>query len=169
MNEVIIHKTRKHDIDSIVSVENDDENSQFIFPNSKEEHFKLMTDENFEHLLLKSKNNKILGFVILAGLKNINRSIEFRRIVIKQKGKGIGRIVIKKLIKYSFENLNCNRFWLDVLERNQRARYLYQSEGFKEEGKLRECIMIENKFESLIIMSILKNEYLKTTANNMYN
>lgn len=167
MTEIKIHKTQESDIPNVLLMENDIENSQFIFPNSKEEHINLLKDNNIEHLLL-SENNKTIGFVILAGLKDKNRNIEFRRIVIKDKGKGFGRKAIQKLKQYSFERLNCNRFWLDVLETNKRARHLYQSEGFKEEGKLRDCILIDNEYKSLIIMSILENEYKNTTANKVY-
>lgn len=165
MIEVEIHKTQESDIPNVLLMENDIENSQFIFPNSKEEHIDLLKDDNVEHLLL-SENNITIGFVILAGLKDKSKNIELRRIVIKDKGKGFGRKVIRKLKQYSFEKLNCHRFWLDVLETNKRARHLYQSEGFKEEGKLRDCILIDSEYTSLVIMSILENEYKNTTANN---
>lgn len=115
MTEIKIHKTQEPDITTVLLMENDIENSRFIFPNSKEEHLALLKDDNVEHLLL-SENNNTIGFVILAGIKNKNRNVEFRRIVIKDKGKGFGRKVIQKLKQYSFEKLNCHRFWLDVLE-----------------------------------------------------
>lgn len=166
MTELSIHKTRKSDIDAIVSMENDRENSQFILPNSKEEHYDLIANKNIEHLVLKSNDNEIIGFVILAGLENKNRSIEFRRIVINQKNKGFGRKAIKEIKHFCFEKLDCHRLWLDVLENNASARHLYQSEGFKEEGKLRDCMLIKGKFINLVIMSILENEYNNTTASN---
>ena len=169
MTEIQIHKTRATDIDEIVLMENNTENSQLIFPNSKDEHINLINDGNIEHLLLKSENNVIVGFVILAGLKDRNKNIEFRRIIIKEKGKGFGRIAIKKIKQYSFKRLNCHRLWLDVLETNERARHLYRSEGFYEEGKLRECILINNNYENLIVMSILIDEYKNTNANTVYN
>lgn len=162
----MIIKTLKSDIDTIVSMEKDNENSQFIVPNSKDEHFSLMTDENVEHLLLKSETNKTIGFVILVGLKNLNKSIELRRIVMKEKGKGFGRMAIKKLKRYCFEKLNCHRLWLDVLETNERAKYLYRSEGFKEETTLKDAVLIKGKFNKLILMSILKDEYENASANN---
>lgn len=170
MTEIKIHKTQESDITTVLLMENDIENSRFIFPNSKEEHLALLKDDNVEHLLL-SENNNTIGFVILAGIKNKNRNVEFRRIVIKAKGKGFGRKAIQKLKQYSFEMLNCHRFWLDVLETNKRARYLYQSEGFKEEGTLRDCIVIDNEYASLIVMSILEDEYknnsTKYDSNNI--
>ena len=159
MINLLINKTQKSDISTIVSMEQDSENSQFIFPNSADEHINLLLDENIEHLLLKSENNETIGFVILAGLRDKNRSIEFRRIVINQKGKGFGRKAIQEIKRFCFKEMKCHRLWLDVLENNERAVHLYQSEGFKEEGKLRESILIDNKFIGLIIMSILEREY----------
>ncbi|WP_051473684.1 hypothetical protein [Aquimarina macrocephali] len=79
---MLICKTQEIDIDTVVSIETDIENSQFILTSSKEEHLNLIADRNIEHLILKSENNITIGFVILAGLQNNNRSIEFRRIVI---------------------------------------------------------------------------------------
>jgi hypothetical protein len=38
---------------------------------------------------------------------------------------------------------------------------LYQSEGFSKEGVLRECILYNGNYESLIVMSILEMEYYK--------
>jgi RimJ/RimL family protein N-acetyltransferase len=167
MNKLIIHKAQISEIDEIVSMEAEQENAQFIFPNTKEDHFKLLSDNDVEHLILKTRNNEIIGFVILAGLKNKNRSIEFRRIVIKQKGKGYGRMALKEIKHYCFEQLNCHRIWLDVFEKNNRAIHLYQSENFVEEGKLRDCILVGDEFKSLILMSILETEYRNSRSINL--
>lgn len=94
--------------------------------------------------------------MILAGLTNENKSIEFKRIVISKKGKGYGRKALNKIKHYCFYKLHCHRLWLDVLETNERARYLYQSEGFKEEGVLRDCIFKDGNYKNLVIMSLLE-------------
>ena len=154
MPKLLIVKTKELDISEIISMENDIENSQFIFPNSKEEHLNLIKDDDIEHLLLKSDENEVIGFAILAGLKNRNRDIEFRRIVIRHKGRGFGRVAIKGIKEYGFIKLNCHRLWLDVLKSNERAIYLYKSEGFKKEGAL-----TETRDASLLIYSMLKSAY----------
>jgi len=159
MTKLLIVKTKEFDISEIISMEMDIENSQFIFPNSKEEHLYLIKDDNIEHLLLKSEENEIIGFAILAGLKNRNGDIEFRRIVIKHKDKGFGRVAIKSIKEYSFIKLNCHRLWLDVLKSNKRAVYLYKSEGFKKEGALSKFALTEKKNASLLIYSMLKSAY----------
>ena len=149
-----IFKTQISEVHEVVLMETHFENAPFIFPNSKEEHIRLIQDDNIEHLMLKSENNETLGFAILAGLKDSN--IEFRRIVIKEKGKGYGRTAIRKIKQHCFEKLNCRRLWLDVLANNDRARYLYQSEGFVEERKSNEGIIINDKFQQLVIMAMHK-------------
>lgn len=159
MQQIFLYKTVESDIDTIVSMESEVENSMFIIPNTKEEHHQLLNDENIEHLLLKSENDELIGFAILAGIENRHNNIEFRRIVIKTKGKGYGRDAIREITTYCFEILKCHRLWLDVLESNSRARHLYHSEGFKEEGKLRNCVLIRDKYLNLIVMSMLENEY----------
>ena len=95
--------------------------------------------------------------MILAGITNPN--IEFRRVVISNKGKDFGRETLRLVKKVVFGQLNAHRLWLDVRYKNQRAQNLYKSEGFVEEGILRECILYNENYESLIVMSILKNEY----------
>ena len=40
----------------------------------------------------------------------------------------------------AFRDLGAHRFWLDVKARNLRAQALYRSEGFVEEGRLRESV-----------------------------
>lgn len=159
MKDILIRKTTEEEIDEIVSIEANKENQQFIISNTRAEHLQLLQDKGIAHLIVKSRNNQTIGFVILGGMASYNQSIEFRRIVINEKGKGYGRKVIQSIKKYCFEELKCHRLWLDVLENNVRARHLYKTEGFVEEGILRECLLLNGKFQSLVLMSILKNEY----------
>lgn len=112
------------------------------------------------HLTVEDKTtNDPVGYVIMAGLADLNHNIEFRRIVISEKGKGFGREVLKLIKKIAFEQLHTHRLWLDVRLKNQIAQKLYISEGFKEEGILRECIFYNGNYESLIVMSMLESEY----------
>lgn len=50
--------------------------------------------------------------------------------------------------------------WLDVRENNGIAYNLYKTVGFQQEGTLRECILFEGKYISLIVLSILEQEYI---------
>ncbi|WP_347921914.1 GNAT family protein [Pontimicrobium sp. SW4] len=151
--------TKIEDLDQIIAMETHSDNSAFVFPNSREEHLDLISNNDINHFVLKEANGSLIGYVILAGLTNANKSIELRRIVISKKGKGYGRKTLKKIKDYCFSELQCHRLWLDVLEVNERARYLYQTEGFKEEGILRDSIFKDGEYQNLIIMSMLESEY----------
>ena len=74
---------------------------------------------------------------------------------------GYGQRALRILIKKAFEKYNAHRFCLDVFEHNQRARHVYQSVGFNEEGILRDAVKKEDRYFSLVIMSMLENEYFK--------
>ena len=42
---------------------------------------------------------------------------------------------------------------------NERARALYRSEGFVEEAVLRDALRTGDRFESLVVMSLLRPEW----------
>jgi diamine N-acetyltransferase len=42
---------------------------------------------------------------------------------------------------------------------NTRALALYRSEGFVEEGRLRDSVKTEDGYDSLVVMSMLESEY----------
>ncbi len=119
-------------------------------------HFKL----NPPHLIIENTaDGSRVGYIILAGLADVNQSIEFRRIVVTEKGKGYGKQALRLVKKLAFDELKAHRLWLDVKEHNVRARHLYEAEGFLAEGVLRECIKADVGFESLLVMSMLRDEY----------
>lgn len=158
---IILRNTKENDLDFVVDSEHQPDNAQYVGQWTKEQHRVSLFQEDILHLIVEEKStNKPVGYVILAGITNPNESIEFRRVVISNKGKGLGRETLKLVKKVAFEQLNAHRLWLDVRYKNQRAQNLYTSEGFVEEGKLRDCILYNENYESLIVMSILKNEYI---------
>jgi RimJ/RimL family protein N-acetyltransferase len=70
---------------------------------------------------------------------------------------------VRLLKKLAFTQLHAHRFWLDVKALNTRALQLYASEGFVEEGRLRESVRVSiegaDGYDSLIVMSMLDREY----------
>ena len=59
----------------------------------------------------------------------------------------------------AFHDFGAHRFWLDVKGRNLRAQALYRSEGFVEEGRLRDSVRTDEGYDSLIVMSMLESEH----------
>src|SRR5687768_2270736 len=152
--------TSENDLDFVLSAEQSAENRSFVSMWAREQHLGALTSDDLSHLIIKNTaDGSRVGYIILAGLADVNQSIEFRRIVVTEKGKGYGKEALRLVKKLAFEELEAHRLWLDVKEHNVRARHLYESEGFVTEGVLRECIKAEAGFESLVLMSILRGEY----------
>lgn len=162
LNFILVRNTKEEDLSFVIDSERQQENEQYVGQWSKDQHRNSLFQEDILHLIVEDKStNKPVGYVIIAGLTNPNQNVEFKRFVISQKGKGFGRETLKLVKKIAFESLNAHRLWLDVRAKNKVAQKLYKSEGFIEEGVLRECVLYKENYESLIIMSLLKNEYLK--------
>jgi diamine N-acetyltransferase len=70
-------------------------------------------------------------------------------------GRGLGRASVRLLKRMAFRDLKAHRSWLDVKSLNQRATALYASEGFVEEGRLRESVRAADGQDSLVVMSLL--------------
>jgi diamine N-acetyltransferase len=66
-----------------------------------------------------------------------------------------------RLVKAAaFDELGAHRLWLDVKPFNDRARALYRSEGFVEEGVLRGALLEpDGTFQDLVVMSLLRPEW----------
>ena len=153
--------TTPADLEKIVIIERDPDNINWIFPYTLERHRQVVESDDEYHFVVEERE-KIIGFIILAATEKEHDSIEFRRIAITAKGKGYGREAIKWIKKWAFETKSAHRLWLDVFPDNQRARKLYKSEGFREEGMKRESILSASGRRSQIILSILRHEYRNT-------
>lgn len=158
-NTFLLRPTKDVDLNFVLEVEKAKENNQFIIPYTFERHQQAITSNKEEHLVIIDKDQEEkVGFVLL-GKDEQNKSLEFRRMVVNPKGKGIGRQCLQMIKKYCFEHLKYHRLWLDVFDFNHRAIHLYRSEGFVEEGKLIECFYRRGEFHNLIIFSMLRSEY----------
>jgi RimJ/RimL family protein N-acetyltransferase len=155
--QISLRQTEENDLDYVLAAEHDPANRMFILPWSRDEHRQALAAPDMAHLIVQG--DRELGYVILAGLQDPNETIEFRRIVITEKGKGIGKRAVQLVKELAFERYRANRLWLDVKEGNQRAQSLYKAQGFVVEGVLRQRLKTATGYESLVVMSILREEY----------
>ena len=157
MQHVHLRQTQKTDLDYVLAAEHGQDNKPFVIPWTREQHLQSLADPNCTHLIAEAETR--VGYVILVGLLDPNKSIEFHRIVITHKRSGYGTAVVTLVKKLAFETYKAHRLWLDVKEQNLRARAVYQKCGFIVEGTLRECLRTDNSYASLVIMSMLQPEY----------
>jgi len=157
---VRLRPTMLSDLDFVISVEQDPVNRPFITPWDRTQHEGAVRFPDFRHFIIEAgADYASAGFVILQGCRNPNRSVELKRIVLQPKGRGLGRLCVRLLAQMAFRDLGAHRFWLDVRSQNVRALHLYRSEGFVEEGRLRDSVTTEGGYDSLVVMSLLENEY----------
>jgi diamine N-acetyltransferase len=123
-----------------------------------EEHRAILADPHAAHWTVEH-DGRTAGFLILRGLGTPDRSVELKRLVIAEPGRGLGHLTLRLLKTVAFERLAAHRLWLDVMEHNERARHLYASEGFSVEGTMREAIRVGDRFRDLVVMSILEHEH----------
>ena len=155
------------DLEFVHEVEVDSRNLPFITPWDRTQHEAALRIPDFRHFIVEGGGHREGsdrdGFVILQGCRNPHRSVELKRLVLQRKGEGLGRACVRRLKRMAFQDLHAHRFWLDVKSLNARALALYASEGFVEEGRLRESVRIGSSladgYDTLVVMSMLDREY----------
>ena len=163
---VNLRPTLLSDLDFVIQVETDGRNLPFITPWERTQHEGAVRFPDFRHFIVEAgPAYDAAGFVILQGCRNPHRSVELKRLVLAHdgQGQGLGRACVRALKRMAFRDLHAHRFWLDVKQLNTRAQTLYVSEGFVEEGRLRESVRLTGDnadgYDSLIVMGLLDREY----------
>ena len=164
-----LRPTMLSDLDFVAAVETDQHNLPFISPWERTQHEGSLRFPDFRHFIVEAgEHGSRDGFVILQGCRNRHKSVELKRLVLQTKGQGLGRRCVRLLKRMAFRDLHAHRFWLDVKQLNTRALALYASEGFVEEGRLRESVRITggdaDGYDSLVVMSMLDREYQARVA-----
>lgn len=107
--------------------------------------------------------SKVIG---MTGLLNINRKHQHAQfyITIGEKeywGKHIPDEVIPLVLDYGFFEHNLNKIYLWTINNNERARTVYERNGFKLEGIMKEQFYCRRKFQDLYQHAILKSDWVK--------
>lgn len=126
---VRIEKADRRDLPIFAEMEQEPDTREFITPYTLEKHIEKFSSPEIVYLRILS-GEQVVGFFLLA-LDSDGVSVEFRRVVIKNKGRGIGQIAITRMEEFCRLNLDRTRIWLDVLEQNTRGRHVYEKLGYR--------------------------------------
>jgi len=158
---MLLRPATLNDIPSILALERLPESTQFVGQWSEERHRATLLSPDARYLVSEAETGQLSAFAILRGLAETSGSIELKRLVVHPPGQGQGRQILAELIHRAFDQFHAHRFFLDVFDDNLRARHLYQSFGFVEEGLLREAALRNGQYCSLRLMSLLDREHPK--------
>lgn len=109
-------------------------------------------------------SDEMIGEIVLNQLDVQARSANIRLILLPNyRGRGYGRDAIYQVLTWAFTQgdggLDLHRVSLDVLSINPRAQMLYESLGFKVEGRLRDVYLDGDHYSDTTIMAILEDEF----------
>ena len=65
------------------------------------------------------------------------------------------------ILHHGFNNLNLNRIFLRVNETNPGAVKSYENAGFIHEGRLRQAHYQKGQYIDVLLMSVLRSEWMK--------
>jgi diamine N-acetyltransferase len=159
-----LRKASSDDLDFISRLEKRFASLGYVGSDSDQLHKQRMEGPDSAYLVIERLGEPV-GFVILCGLNSINRSIELKRVAVSEPGCGTGREALRQVMRMAFSELSAHRLWLDVYSDNQRALRTYRALGFMEEGTMRECIWHGGKFRSLVLMSLLEQDFKPLLAS----
>lgn len=114
---------------------------------------------NRTHFAIET-DNKFIGQCSLFNFDHVAHTCELG-IAIGDKeywGRGYGREAVALLIDYGFRHHNLHRIFLRVNGRNERAIKAYQACGFIEEGRLRQHVWSNGRYDDLLYMGIISGE-----------
>lgn len=102
-----------------------------------------------------------VGTVFLRDIDKINNKAEFGIFIGIEKylARGIGALATKEILSFGFNELKLNKIFLRVLGKNTRAIKSYEKSGFKVEGCFKEELLLNDRYEDVVFMSVLRGEH----------
>ena len=117
------------ELDLVCELERDADAAPYLLPTSRAQHETSLARDDMLYLSIY-RDGRFAGYFILA-LEADGESVECQRIVIAEKGKGIGREAFAHMETYCRDQLRRSRIWLDVFDFNERGMHLYPSLGYR--------------------------------------
>ncbi|MHA2142498.1 MAG: GNAT family N-acetyltransferase [Candidatus Thorarchaeota archaeon] len=110
------------------------------------------------------EDSTLIGIIDLANISWMSQNSEISIFAIfhpEYRGKGYGKESLIVLLDFAFSVLNMHTVYLWVASFNDRAIGFYERIGFKTQGKLRELAYRDGQRHDVVIMDILKSEFLE--------
>lgn len=116
--------------------------------------------DRFDFAITLPDDPAYLGEAVLMDVDRVNRAAHFRIALASEGlfGRGLGTAATTMIIDFAFDELGLHRLELEVYSFNDRARHVYESLGFVEEGIRRDALWQDGAFHDAILMSMLATD-----------
>lgn len=170
---VCLREVEEKDLELLVQWRNDPENNKWFFnarPLTLDGQQKWLesvrNDPWREFFIITSmpENLKPVGTIGLCHIDHEHRCAEFGNLLIGEetdRGKGYTKEAVRLVLDHAFFDLGLNRLYLEVFSHNHVAISFYKRRGFVIEGVLRNARFKNGRYLNVIIMGLLKYEYLE--------
>ena len=156
---MLLRQAAPADLPAIIALERTPMAREFVGQWSEERHRATLSGGDARYYVSETEGGEVHAYAILRGIQEASRAIELKRLVVAVPERGLGRSMLKELMRIAFRELGAHRLFLDVYDDNVRARHLYESLGFQYEGVMREAALRDGHWCNLRLMSILESEY----------
>lgn len=122
---------------------------------------KIENDISQRHWII-TYNNENIGYAAIRNIDEKNRKCEFSSLYIgetKYLLSGTGAIAEYLIIDEIFNSFKVDKIFCEVLELNSKVIQLHKRFGFEVEGVLKNHYIIENKGESVHILSLFRDKW----------
>lgn len=121
------------------------------------------TDGVLTLAITDKSNDTFLGIIRLFDIKSphYRAALGISIYDVENQSKGYGSDAIKVMLWVGFHVLGLHSIYLDTMEDNERAIRIFEKIGFKRVGILRETEFIEGEYRGLLVMDILRDEFMR--------
>jgi RimJ/RimL family protein N-acetyltransferase len=157
----LIRRATAADLQAIMAIERQPGYEHLVGRSSAEFHARVIDDPDHAYLVGLLDGEAIGGFGILRDLTTGQGNTCLKRFAVAAAGQGFGKRLLAEIVDWVFENTRTHRFWLDHIVTNDRARHVYELNGFVREGISREAYVLPDETRvDLAVMSLLRPEWL---------
>ena len=128
---ITLRQSKREELEIFDEMDRQDHARNFVIQTGLETHQEYFNDVRIIYLSIENTSGEFCGYFILA-LEPDTESVEFRRILIDQKKRGIGQAAIAEMESYCKNEFNVKRIWLDVYEDNEIGKHIYKKMGYKQ-------------------------------------